>query len=267
MGIIVGACNYLDYHKLLQKIPEKEIDGEAKRLMQELFAGLSVPSHFSHSIYLVDYVTSKYLYVDESCFSIFGYTASHWIDEGLNGYISRLHPLDFDILNSHIFPENLHFLQSLPLQRYADIIFSYNYRILNAHGNYINILQRSSYIPSLQMGLPRASMGACIDVTHFKNEQNIVQTIEEIKEYNGKFFTEIIFKRNYMVHERNEKTLTTREREILKLLADGLCSKQVAELCCVSINTIHNHRKNMLQKTNCKSSSELISYAVKRGLL
>ncbi|HEX3165392.1 MAG TPA: LuxR C-terminal-related transcriptional regulator, partial [Chitinophagaceae bacterium] len=55
--------------------------------------------------------------------------------------------------------------------------------------------------------------------------------------------------------------------DVLKYLADGLSSKQIAGKLNISINTINNHRKKMLLKTNCKSSAELISYTAKHGIL
>jgi DNA-binding CsgD family transcriptional regulator len=55
--------------------------------------------------------------------------------------------------------------------------------------------------------------------------------------------------------------------EILKYMATGQSSKQIADTLSISINTINNHRKSMLSKTNCNSSAELINYAVRHGLL
>ena len=52
--------------------------------------------------------------------------------------------------------------------------------------------------------------------------------------------------------------LTQREREILVLISQGMLSKQIAHHLTISENTVSNHRKNMLLKTQTKSSAELI---------
>jgi DNA-binding CsgD family transcriptional regulator len=69
----------------------------------------------------------------------------------------------------------------------------------------------------------------------------------------------------YEVHSL--QLMSKRELEILKLMADGLGSKQIAHKLHLSVNTINNHRKNMLQKANCNTSAALLNHALKHGLV
>jgi len=62
-------------------------------------------------------------------------------------------------------------------------------------------------------------------------------------------------------------SLTQREKEILPLIAEGLSSKQIASILYVSVNTISNHRANILRKTHCKNCGELVKYSIKAGLV
>lgn len=61
--------------------------------------------------------------------------------------------------------------------------------------------------------------------------------------------------------------LTTREREILQLLAEGKSNKDVANLLKLSLYTVETHRGNMLQKLNLHGTAELILYAVRKGVI
>ncbi len=61
--------------------------------------------------------------------------------------------------------------------------------------------------------------------------------------------------------------LTKRESDVLRLVADGKTSQQVAAELYVSKETIETHRKNLLSKTGCKNVAELIRWAVKEGLV
>jgi len=61
--------------------------------------------------------------------------------------------------------------------------------------------------------------------------------------------------------------LSKREIEILKLMGRGLSSKQIAGELTLSINTINNHRKNMLRKTSSANSSDLLNTAIKLGFI
>lgn len=55
------------------------------------------------------------------------------------------------------------------------------------------------------------------------------------------------------------------EHKVLRLMADGMTSKQIANQLFLSEHTVKNHRKNMLAKAECESSSELIKRAVTEG--
>jgi DNA-binding CsgD family transcriptional regulator len=159
------------------------------------------------------------------------------------------------------------FLEGLELHEYQDYIFSYNYRVKNPKGNYIIILQRFSYIPGSSNSMPAGMIGVAFDITHYKTDTSIVHTIEKAVEYEGKFVNELVFKKVHPVYDVERNFLSKKETEIVRYIAQGLSSKQIADKMHLSINTVNNHRKNMLAKIECKSSSELIHYAIKHGLV
>jgi DNA-binding NarL/FixJ family response regulator len=61
--------------------------------------------------------------------------------------------------------------------------------------------------------------------------------------------------------------LTTREREVLQLFAEGKAAKEVATLLELSVYTVETHRSNIFQKLNLHSVAELILYAVRKGVI
>ena len=66
---------------------------------------------------------------------------------------------------------------------------------------------------------------------------------------------------------QNKDTLTDRETNVLKLLAEGKSNKEIADNLNISINTVITHRKNISQKTGIKSVSGLTIYAVVQNLI
>jgi len=62
-------------------------------------------------------------------------------------------------------------------------------------------------------------------------------------------------------------TLTPREQEVMRLLAEGLSSKEVASKLFISPKTVENHRSNLMNKLGLHSTIELIRYASKLGLI
>jgi len=61
--------------------------------------------------------------------------------------------------------------------------------------------------------------------------------------------------------------LTSREREILQLLAEGRTNKEVATALKISPYTVETHRSHILQKLNLHNSPELVLYAVRKGII
>jgi two-component system response regulator NreC len=60
--------------------------------------------------------------------------------------------------------------------------------------------------------------------------------------------------------------LTTREREVLQLMAEGKNTNQIAENLCVSVKTVEAHRKQLMNKLDIHSVAELTKYAIRQGL-
>ncbi|MFM8321517.1 MAG: response regulator [Chloroflexota bacterium] len=63
------------------------------------------------------------------------------------------------------------------------------------------------------------------------------------------------------------ETLTRRECEILPLAAEGYSNPQIAEKFSLSVRTVEMHRSNLMKKLSLKTQTELVKYAVRRGLI
>lgn len=72
--------------------------------------------------------------------------------------------------------------------------------------------------------------------------------------------------RNHTRLEESDK-LTSREREILQLIAEGQSNQQIAEQLCVSVKTVEAHKAHMIDKLGLRGSLALTRYAVQKQLL
>ena len=61
------------------------------------------------------------------------------------------------------------------------------------------------------------------------------------------------------------ESLTLREREVLKLIAEGVKNKDIAGLLFISVRTVEHHRANIMRKLNIKKTANLIKYAICEG--
>ena len=106
-------------------------------------------------------------------------------------------------------------------------------------------------------------------------ENDLINAVEAVSE--GKsFFSPAVSKvlaEDYMRQMREHGVddsfdlLTTREREILQLFAEGKSNKEVANLLNLSLYTVETHRGNIFQKLNLHSTADLILYAVRKGVI
>ncbi len=62
-------------------------------------------------------------------------------------------------------------------------------------------------------------------------------------------------------------SLTAREREVLKLIAEGYTSKEIANLLIISLKTVMGHRSKIMEKLDLHNRTELIKYALRKGLV
>jgi two-component system response regulator NreC len=61
--------------------------------------------------------------------------------------------------------------------------------------------------------------------------------------------------------------LTAREREVLKLIAEGNTNQDIAELLCLSRKTVETHRSNIMDKLDLHKVTDLVKYAIREGLV
>lgn len=65
----------------------------------------------------------------------------------------------------------------------------------------------------------------------------------------------------------SKTNLTSKEREILQLIAEGYSSREIAKLINTSAKTVDTHRNNLMKKLEIHRKSELIKYAIKHGII
>lgn len=61
--------------------------------------------------------------------------------------------------------------------------------------------------------------------------------------------------------------LTEREREVLKLAAEGYTTKEIADILVVSPKTVEGHKTNLMDKLDIHSKTDLIKYAIRKGII
>ena len=79
--------------------------------------------------------------------------------------------------------------------------------------------------------------------------------------------TSLFVQSRRMAPERLKEPLTPREIEIVKYIAEGKSSREIADLLFLSFRTIQNHRTRIMRKLNLKKNTDLVKYAIQMGFI
>lgn len=146
----------------------------------------------------------------------------------------------------------------------------YLYRMIDANKRSRIILHQALPLSIDEHGNLEQVLSTHTDITYLKIQPtNTISFFSLTKEPSyinisteeGKFDPENRFNSNLL------DNLTPREKEIITLLAKGLSSKEISSQLNLSVHTIQKHRKNILQKTGCTNTSQLISSCIMAGLV
>ncbi|MBL3655833.1 response regulator transcription factor [Fulvivirga sediminis] len=165
---------------------------------------------------------------------------SIWEDEILD----KLHPEDLKKKQAleYYF---IYFLKDLPTTEWKNYYTAIHLRIRNNSGEFIKLLHRMFYATegdSLRLALCIYNLsGKSLNTLIHEKGLIINSTNGSTRPYNDFNYVDI---------------LSGREKEVLRLIAQGKMSKEIAELLNISLNTVNRHRQNILQKLRVKNSIE-----------
>ncbi len=108
----------------------------------------------------------------------------------------------------------------------------------------------------------------------FKSEADelIIKAIEALARHRAFFSSQIseALLDNFVEHQgsgNHSTALTAREREVVRLIAEGKSNKNVAYLLDISVKTVETHRSASMRKLNVHSTAQLVRYAIRCGLI
>jgi DNA-binding CsgD family transcriptional regulator len=260
----------ITYTHLLGSIYHQPRDIDNHEVLQLLKQVQSIPQHllpFKGIIHLIDYTKRSHVALSGEAKNMIGYRPEDVIENGLDFVIDIFQKDDFNIYNENMFPKVIDFLRHTPQEEHSNYIFSYSYRMRKPDGKWANLFQQGSYVTDPKTKLPLYGTALVTDITPLKKDTSMIFSVDKKTEGSGGplYGTNIITE--YYFSDPEESRLSVREREILGRLAEGLSSKQIADKLFLSENTIVNHRKNMLKKTNTKNIAELVRYAINKGII
>lgn len=232
-----------------QNLCEADLDYNAWRKKRTLFKQVAALSH--SCFFTVDVFRNTYDFASAAFSEWFGYKKV-WIDsiERQGDFFEGMtHPDDLEkIISSQIAHSN--FIYSLPPSKRNDYSTIYSLRMRNLSGKYLNVISRQKVIQQDRNGKAWIILG---EVTLLP-QQTPLTNIQSLT---------INLKTGQLVCPSDrlsgQNRLSSREEEVFRLMACGCLSKEIAGQLCISVNTVNNHRKNILRKLQAGNAIEAIN--------
>lgn len=230
-------------------------------------AALFSPGHFYY--YVLNFHDLTMDYVHPGVNNMLGINSE---DFTIFELLEHTHPADVESMG---FKEALisdffySFLKPAELRDYKAIYFL---RLKDAKGNYRKIMHQATPVTVNKEGRVEHLLCIQTDVSKLQvghsDRVSLINLKGGTSYYNldptpGKFQPELAAKAANSLMD----VLTTREIEVIELLARGYNAEEIGDYLGVSFNTVRTHRKNMLKKTSCANATELVARCMLEGVI
>ncbi len=118
--------------------------------------------------------------------------------------------------------------------------------------------------------LRNGALGYVLKETASDELVQAIRTVAEGKIYLSPTMTQALVTEFLSIDPASTKgknNLTAREEEVLKLLAEGCTSRQIADKLYISVKTAQSHRYNIMEKLDLHNRAELVKYAIRKGII
>jgi len=246
---------FQQYDELLnsQKFVPKDLDYSILDLQIPFLEKIN---HLNSSLVTIfDLYQRKHLYTSKTYSPIFNLYVknSETNDPKKNNHI---HPGDF----FKLMESGIYFLKygfSTPAEERKDGKLVNEYRILTEDGKYVKVIEQQMCLKSDVHG----NVWLALSIMDISPEQ----------ELDSPFRSRLVNTRTSEVFmfppPNKEKMLSSREQEIIKLISEGLVSKEIADKLFISINTVNTHRQRIIEKLKVTNTAEAVRYASEVGWL
>lgn len=229
-----------------------------------LFSAFS-PGHSYH--YVANFKTMQLRFVSES---VLDFTGRPNDEVTFQDIISTAHPEQVEMVQRKeqvIYDFYFNYLPKDQVNRYKLV---YVYKMIDPEGNTRVMLHQAMPLNVDSNGNLENALSVHTDVSYLRLQPDHSisffsldgrSSFVNINSELGKFDPESAHK------EGLQESLTPREKEVVALLAKGHSSKEISGQLHVSVHTVNKHRKNILAKTQCTNTSELVGQCIMAGVV
>ncbi len=246
------------YYHLLQQIKfdEQHLDYS---LVTKHLDNLQTLSKIGNSaISVFDFFKKEHIFYSSNFGELLGYNLLEIENSGQQFIDDKIHPSDkINLFQNGISILKLFFNFSIDEKSNYKLINEY--RVLNAQNVYVRLIEQHQVLELDKLG----NTWLTISFIDFSPNQDDFDGIKSqlLNFRTGKIIPFLQADKQLQIE------LTKRETEILKLVKEGLLSKEISDKLSISVHTVNTHRQRFLEKLGANNSMEAVIFASKLGLL
>lgn len=206
--------------------------------------------------FIMNHHNISFDFVSKEVESVTGYSQSEFNMQSMN---DKLHPDDQPWFLA-FGQKMIEFFSRLPVEKLMKYKLRYDVRYKKKNGDYVRILYQGVIVELDEDNRLLRSLAVHTDITYLKQEGRPVLSFIGM---DGEPSYIDVGTKNIFIESKEE--LSTREKQVLRLLIEGKPSKEISAILNISKQTVDTHRKNMLRKNNLSNTSELIGKAIRYG--
>jgi DNA-binding CsgD family transcriptional regulator len=201
---------------------------------------------------LVDPSGKQFFCLHEYCSDLYSCFRQEILLEYISFHSLLYHPIDRETWCRQIYPDILHFSAGIPENQLDQFRVTFNHRYISKTGA-VSQFKHEGTLYSDEHKKLALNLKIFNEIGDLKTDDSMVLTISR---YSVKTGYEKVFSRTYSDFESSP--LSQREIEIVQLCREGLSSKMIADKLGLSIHTVKNHKRNIMEKTHTHNITELI---------
>lgn len=239
------------YNEIFETYPKIKIEDHIKKLIE-----LDYFYPYNATFYCITNTVDKsFEYISKNFKACTGLDRNKMLDEGMDYFWSLFHKDDVEpwikcLQNLMVFT-----MTELSDEQRKRMSYTWNYRIKNAKGNYVNIIQNTTPLQFDEQNKP------IIGLAHYTVLNGVINMdiCASAKFLNDENEYETLYYQN-ITNANILDVISNRERDVVRLLLVKKTSDEIAESLNISKHTVDTHRRNILKKLNLNSTFELINY-------
>jgi DNA-binding CsgD family transcriptional regulator len=201
------------------------------------------------------------LYCSRSINPLLGIASENFTAGGWNYFFSQINPSDKKSLDRQLFPSLRTTLNGLSESQRKTCVFCYTTRMRHANGNDVIVAVENQPMEWKKGSWPSTYMTILKNITPFADKSKMILTVSTRGEDNR---YKDIHKEEF---DFRFDPFSPREVEVMRMIAGGFTSSEMADKLFLSPETVRNHRKNIRKKSGCSTNAQLAAFIAGKGMM